>query len=145
MMKIISMIQPWASLFVLGESQFETRTWRTNYRGKLAIHSSKRPDKKACNAGPVQKLLKFHGLSAETLPTGMIIGVCELKNCIRVIENTGTMAVLEDGRIISGKELWLGDYRVGCFAWEVEGMRALDEFIPAKGQLGLWEYDGNVL
>ncbi|MCH6264859.1 ASCH domain-containing protein [Neobacillus citreus] len=141
-MKILSMIQPWASLFVLGESKYETRTWRTNYRGPLAIHTSKKPDKAACGYPRVQELLQKHGYSGEDLPTGVIIGVCELKNCIRVIENNETWAVLEDGRVVSGIEFLLGDYRVGGYAWEVEGMRTFEESIPAKGQLGLWEYPG---
>ncbi|WP_421383542.1 2-oxoglutarate dehydrogenase E1 [Bacillus salacetis] len=139
------MIQPWASLFVLGETEFETRTWKTNYRGRLVIHTSKKVDKSACRHPKVQELLGKHGESVESLPTGQIIGVCSLLNCIKVIETGSGMAVLEDGRVITGTELLLGDYRIGSYAWEVEGMRLLDEFVPAKGQLGVWEYGGDFL
>jgi activating signal cointegrator 1 len=141
-MKVLSMIQPWASLFVLGEAKYETRTWKTNYRGPLAIHTSKKMDKSACSHPKIKDLFKKHGYTVESLPTGQIIGVCTLANCIKVIESGDGQAILEDGRMISGTELFLGDYRIGSYAWEVEGMRLLDEFIPAKGQLGLWEYDG---
>jgi activating signal cointegrator 1 len=61
-----------------------------------------------------------------------------------VIENNITWAVLEDGRIISGNDLLLGDYRVGGYAWEVSNMCMLKEFVPAKGQLGLWEHNGGL-
>jgi hypothetical protein len=43
-MKVLSMIQPWASLFTLQIAPYETRTWRTNYRGPWAIHNSKKID-----------------------------------------------------------------------------------------------------
>ncbi|PLT29637.1 ASCH domain-containing protein [Peribacillus deserti] len=143
-MKVLSMIQPWASLFVIGEAKYETRTWRTKYRGPLAIHTSKKVDKPACRLDGVEALLNKHGYTVDNLPTGMIIGVCTLQNCIRVVENNGTWAVLEDGRIISGNDLFLGDYSVGGYVWEIEDMRQLDEYIPAKGQLGLWEYNGEI-
>lgn len=143
-MKVLSMIQPWASLFVLGEVKYETRSWRTNYRGQMAIHTSKKIDKAACETIKIQELLGKHGYTAENLPTGVIIGACRLKNCIRVVENNQTWAVLEDDRIVSGNDYLLGDYRVGGFAWEVEEMIELKEYIPAKGQLGLWEYPGKI-
>lgn len=143
-MKVLSMIQPWASLFVLGETKFETRSWRTNYRGALAIHTSKKIDKIACNQKVIKDLLAQHHYSADNLPTGKIIGVCRLNDCIRVIENNHTWAVLEDGRTVTGNELLLGDYRVGGYAWEVQNMQHLEKYIPAKGQLGLWEYPGEL-
>ncbi|MBM7694483.1 hypothetical protein JOC77_003944 [Peribacillus deserti] len=139
-MKVLSMIQPWASLFVLREAQYETRTWRTNYRGPLAIHTSKKIDKPVCRELAIRALLYRHGYTEENLPTGMIIAVCELKNCFKVIENNGTWAILEDGRIVSDLDYFLGDFTVGNYAWEVQDMQMLNTFIPAKGKLGLWEH-----
>jgi activating signal cointegrator 1 len=139
-MKILSMIQPWASLFVLREAQYETRSWRTNYRGPLAIHTSKKIDKDVCSHVAIQSLLGKHEYTKESLPTGMIIAVCKLVNCLKVTENNETWAVLEDGRIVSGNDYFLGDFREGGYAWEVQDMKLLDDFIPAKGKLGLWEH-----
>ena len=43
--KTITLWQPWASLVVHGYKRWETRSWRTPYRGWLAIHAAKRePD-----------------------------------------------------------------------------------------------------
>jgi activating signal cointegrator 1 len=140
-MKVLSMIQPWASLFVLREAKYETRTWRTKYRGPLAIHTSKKIDKAVCNHVAIQKLLGKHGYTQENLPTGKIIAVCKLVNCLQVIEKNPTWAVLEDGQTVSGNNYFLGDFTVGSFAWEVQDMEMLEEFIPAKGHLGIWEYD----
>ncbi|OLN23016.1 2-oxoglutarate dehydrogenase E1 [Domibacillus antri] len=140
-MKVLSMIQPWASLFVLGEVKYETRSWKTNYRGPLAIHTSKKMDKEVCSNEAIQLLLGKHGYTKENLPTGLIIAVCKLENCLKVTENKETWAMLEDGQIVSGNDYFLGDFKVGNYAWEVLDMKILDKFIPAKGKLGLWEYD----
>lgn len=42
MMKVISLLEPWASLIKENVKYIETRSWKTNYRGELYIHSSKR-------------------------------------------------------------------------------------------------------
>ncbi|MBT2689956.1 2-oxoglutarate dehydrogenase E1 [Bacillus sp. ISL-47] len=142
-MKVLSMIQPWASLFVLRESKFETRSWKTNYRGSLAIHTSIKVDRAACRHIAIQNLLKKHGYLSENLPTGMIIAMCNLENCLKIIGNDQSSAILEDGRIITGNEFFLGDYRMGGYAWEIKNMQMLHDFIPAKGKLGLWEHELN--
>lgn len=142
-MKVLSMIQPWATLFILNEAQYETRTWKTNYRGSLAIHTSKKIDNSVCNNENIQRLLSKHGFNKENLPKGMIIGVCNLINCLKVTEDAQGCAVLEDGRIVSGNDYFLGDFRVGNYVWEVSNKEMLINFIPAKGKLGLWEYDLN--
>ncbi|MDT8862248.1 ASCH domain-containing protein [Alkalihalobacillus sp. MEB130] len=140
-MKVLSMIQPWASLFVLREAQYETRSWKTNYRGPLAIHTSKKIDKAVCRHHAVQALLKKHGYVTDSLPTGKIIATCYLEHCLQVTESNETSALLEDGRRVSGNDFFLGDYKIGGYVWVVRNMQSLNSFIPAKGQLGLWEYD----
>jgi len=137
------MIQPWASLFLFNEAQYETRTWKTKYRGPLAIHTSKKIDSNVCNNKAIQYLLSKHEVNRSNLPTGKIIGVCNLINCLKVIEDNQESAVLEDGRIVSGNDYFLGDFRVGNYIWEVSNKEMLIDFIPAKGKLGLWEYDIN--
>lgn len=39
-MRALSVKQPWAELIARGEKTIELRTWRTNYRGPLAIVAS---------------------------------------------------------------------------------------------------------
>ncbi len=43
--KAISLHQPWASLIAMGLKKFETRSWLTNYRGKLVICAAKKNSK----------------------------------------------------------------------------------------------------
>ena len=42
-MKAISIRQPYAMQIVSGEKTIETRIWKTKYRGKILIVSSKTP------------------------------------------------------------------------------------------------------
>ncbi|WP_404331791.1 ASCH domain-containing protein [Mesobacillus maritimus] len=139
-MKVLSMIQPWASLFVRREAKYESRSWRTNYRGPLAIHTSKKINKAVCGHVAIQSLLGKHGYTIENLPTGMIIAVCRLESCLKVTKNYETWATVEDRKSVSRNDYFLGDFRVGGYAWEVRDMRVLDEFFSSKGKLGLWEY-----
>lgn len=46
-MKVITIKQPFASLIANGIKEYEFRTWKTKYRGKLLIQASKGVDKKA--------------------------------------------------------------------------------------------------
>ena len=68
-MKVLSIRQPWAELIIEGKKKIEIRTWKTNYRGKLLIHASKRVDKKA---------VEFYGFSIDELLRGYIIGSADL-------------------------------------------------------------------
>jgi len=40
-MKALTVRQPYATLIARGVKTIETRSWRTNYRGRLAIHAGK--------------------------------------------------------------------------------------------------------
>lgn len=69
----LSLTQPWASLVVLGEKQWETRSWPTKYRGELYIHAAKwfpTWAKDMCDGFPCSGLLKKHRLTLDTLPRG---------------------------------------------------------------------------
>ena len=39
-MKVLSLTEPYATLIKKGIKTIETRSWKTNYRGKLFIHAS---------------------------------------------------------------------------------------------------------
>ena len=38
-MKVLTIREPWASLIITGYKTYEFRSWKTNYRGKILIHS----------------------------------------------------------------------------------------------------------
>ena len=39
-MKVLSLTEPYATIIKEGKKTIETRSWKTNYRGKLYIHAS---------------------------------------------------------------------------------------------------------
>lgn len=72
-MKAISLWQPWATLVAIDAKRFETRSWKTNYRGLLAIHAAKKFElvqKEYCLQDPFFAVLKANGLSVDNLPLG---------------------------------------------------------------------------
>jgi hypothetical protein len=66
-LKALSLKQPWAELILQGKKTVETRTWKTNFRGRFLIHASLQPDEQG------MKELKF-----AKLPTGCIVGEAEI-------------------------------------------------------------------
>jgi activating signal cointegrator 1 len=146
-MKVISIIQPWATLIVLGEKKFETRSWATKHRGELAIHAGKKIDKEACRREPIRSALAKQGYDEKNLPTGVILATCKLSNCHEIhIDHSGDAVLLAPN---GAPEYWIGAgsnefsfgfYDFGRFAWRMTDMKRLTVPIPAKGQLGLWNY-----
>lgn len=133
-MRCLTIRQPWASLIALGEKTFETRSWKTAYRGEIAIHAGLKVDKSVCSLEPFRSALARHGLTADLLPAGAIIATGVLANCYEV-----TAGLAEEGWP-GGDEYSFGNYSEGRFAWELERVMPLVNPVPAKGRLGFWEH-----
>lgn len=136
-MKALSLLQPWASLVVMGAKQFETRSWRTHYRGWLWIHASLgKPDKTfqwLAATPPQPGNINFWNQFVPdllSLPYGAIIGSVELVNCISTSQMHGK---------ISEQENMFGDYGHGRFAWELRNPFMLKTPFLCKGALSIWD------
>jgi hypothetical protein len=158
-MKVLSLIQPWASLIAFSEKKIETRSWATKYRGPLLIHASAnfpRDCKEICMQRPFGNVLSLHGFTPirngkiqirnsenKELPVGMIIAKCNLVDCKKIVseESYHDIACLEGGPDVFGNEYFFGDYTPGRYAWILEDIEILEHPIPAKGKLGLWNYE----
>lgn len=129
----ITLTQPWASLAVLLEKRWETRGWKTSRRGRVAIHAALGfPDqaKDLCAHPIFRSVLARHGIHGpEDLPTGKIIGVCDILSC----EPTATVVSK-----ISGQEQAFGDYTPGRYAFELGAMFRLPMPVAASGKLSFW-------
>src|SRR4029079_15712213 len=80
-MKVLSLLQPWATLVVMGVKQIETRSWSTAHRGPLLIHASKgKAGEIFAHEPPFKKYIP----SFKQLPFGYIIGKVALTNVIRI-------------------------------------------------------------
>ena len=142
-MKALTLIQPWATLIALGEKKIETRSWRTLYRGKIAIHAGKKIDKEVCNQEPFKSILAAHGYTANNLPTGCIVAVCNLIDCCQIfydkVDDVNRLMDYDCTKI-QGNEFAFGDYTSGRYGWKLSDIKILAEPIPAKGSLRLWEW-----
>lgn len=134
---VLTLTQPWASLVMLGAKQYETRGWRTNYRGQLLIHAAKGMPKYCKEllreepfASALRPWLATHG---DDMALGKIIGVVDVVDC------RSTTLLLKQGSI-SKMEEEFGDYSERRFGWLLSHPKIWNEFIPARGSLGLWKY-----
>jgi len=147
-MKVISLLQPWASLSVLGHKKIETRSWNTKYRGELLIHASAR--KSAELRGIMldfqQEFFHLNLPRFEDLPFGAIIGKVNLIdtfqfNAVRgMIQNNMSCFIAGNKVEFSERELAFGDYSPGRYGWLLSDPVIFEKPIPAKGKLGLWDF-----
>lgn len=128
-MKALTLIQPWATLIALGEKRIETRSWRTNYRGTIAIHAGKKIDNPSMFDPLYISVLKKHGITIP--PTGQIIAIC---NLIDVLPTEKIRSQLQE------KEVYFGNYSDNRFAWILDDVKTITP-VKVKGKLGLWTYN----
>lgn len=144
-MKIITLWQPWATLIALDLKRYETRHWKTNYRGKIAIHAAKRKVSKdelatiSCNS---VGHLTWEQINQIDYPLGVIVAIADLVDCLKMnpdyefrqipgFISLDTPSVLEKA---------VGDWKSGRYAWVLKDVIALSDPIPYKGMQGI----GNV-
>lgn len=144
-MKTLTLTQPWASLVARGAKKVETRSWRTSYRGPLAIHAARRfPIWARCYAMAEPCRPAFQGFpeamaEAAGFPLGVVIATCTLTDCVPTekFDKIG-------GGLLSEQEREFGDYAPGRFAWLLEDIKLLPEPIPARGALSLWNWEPTI-
>lgn len=134
-MKALSLTQPWASLVVTGKKLVETRSWRTDHTGRIAIHAAKGYPKWAKECASEWRMA---GFVSGTLPLAGIIGTAVL----REMRMTEAALHLE---LISAQEREFGDYSDHRYAWFLTDVVAFPALIPCKGALGLWDVPPEVL
>ncbi len=167
-MKVITLTQPWATLIAISAKHIETRSWRTPYTGPLAIHAAAgariaETEEICCSPVFREALLQLPDFAAwyncrldfngnkpnikrwqnrGALPFGAIVATCRLTACVptEVLDPGGTVFSVSVPRL-SDQELQFGDFSKGRWGWLLEDIKMLPEPIPAKGALGLWEWN----
>jgi len=141
-MKAVTIMQPWATLIATKEKLFETRSWPTKHRGKIAIHAGKKIDKNACQLPEIVEALKRHGIeSMQQLPRGSVIAIANLTDCLQVIKDNGDSAELTGNVIVDEQEYTFGDFSKERYAWQLDVIKFLSVPVPAIGQLSLWNWE----
>lgn len=133
-MKALSLLQPWATLVVIGVIRIETRSWSTKHRGPLLIHASLG---KAGRDEALHPLIKEFVADFDALPFGAIVGQVNVINVLPADE----YAKSEPGKkFLTKLEKKMGEYKKDRFAWILRDAVPFQEPIPAKGSLGLWNF-----
>ena len=165
----ISVLQPHASLIALHAKMIETRSrdFTGGFRGPLAIHASKKfqgYEQRLCYAIPsFADALRDYvvGLGGslvqakDYLPLGCIVAVCDLVDVVKITDRHQAVYVVshhyepeprdlvpsvEHARMVK-QELAFGDYTPGRYMLLLRNVVALPQPIPAKGRLGLWNFE----
>ncbi len=123
-MKVLTIKEPWASLIINGYKEYEFRSWKTNYRGKILIHAAKSIDKEKI------KELNYN----ITYSSSEIIGEATITDCILVDEEFNK-ELIKDNKTVYGNN------HIGLYAWKLENIKKYDKKIKVKGKLGLWNYN----
>ena len=124
-MKALTVKQPWATLLVLGLKEYEFRSWKTNYRGKVLIHAGESIDKEAME--------RFKELNLE-YPNKRIVGEVIIEDCLLLDKELNKKIINENSVVYGTKE------REG-YAWRVSHPKKINSDTLVKGKLGLWNYE----
>ncbi|MBQ8901455.1 MAG: ASCH domain-containing protein [Bacilli bacterium] len=130
-MKVITIREPFASLIATSKKKIETRSWKTNYRGKIYIHAGLSKVTKEYDISNISYLLQDLKYSY-----GYIICEAELIDCIYM-----TKEYIEDLKSNNYQEYLVGKYEEGRYAWILDNIKPLENKIEVKGKLGIWNYE----
>ena len=112
-MKVLSLTEPYATLIKNGIKTIETRSWKTNYRGKLYIHaSSTKIPKEYKNNKELMSLVDINDLNY-----GNIICSCELVDCVEMTDE-----FVNNVKNKNKNEYITGIYSNGRYAWIFNNM-----------------------
>lgn len=130
-MKVLTLIEPWATFIKDGYKKIETRNWKTYYRGELYIHTSlSKIQKKVLENENLCKLFNL-----DDIKYGYIICKCNLVDCIYMTEE-----FINEIKNNNYLEYLCGEYKVGRYAWILDNIEVLKCPIETKGHLGIWNY-----
>ena len=127
-MKALSIRQPWAELILQGRKTIELRTWRTDTRGRFAIHAGQTVEEEACIA---------YGLDPARVVRGALVGTVQLADILRLDE-----AVWE---VLRDQHLSLRDFPGPMFGWRLEDPQRLPQPIPLRGRMSLFNVPDEVV
>jgi activating signal cointegrator 1 len=137
----ISLRQPWATLFVHGFKRIETRSWPTEFRGRLAIHAGKGYDQSELDLFYSPPFLEaFEKLEIPMfshLPRGCLLGWVTITDCLPMVDEPGPRALkfsITDDPRLNNRERAFGHYAPGRYAWITsEQRRVLAKPVALRG------------
>ncbi len=125
-MRVLTIWHLYAQALASGIKIYETRTWKTKYRGPVAIHTSARP-----MTAEDKVLAQEFGVKG--IKTGYVAAIADLTECILMDEDFITEQTEQERR--------LGNWQSGNYAWKFENFRKPERDIYLSGRQGLWTVD----
>ncbi|TXG78319.1 hypothetical protein E6Q11_01305 [Candidatus Dojkabacteria bacterium] len=125
-MLALTIKQPWAWAILWAGKDIENRSWASQHRGPLLIHSSK-----SVSRAEFERSAEFMRSIGVTVPSfaelqsqmGVVLGAVTLLDCVE-----------------SADSPWW----IGPVGWKLTDPRPWANPVPCSGKLGLWEFDGPV-
>lgn len=127
MAKTLTVKNPWAYLIAIGAKDIENRSWKTNFRGTILIHTSAKMDYPLFTAKQFEESLHEdvqNKITGKDLPMSSIIGQVDIVDCVQ-----------------DHPSIWAEE---GMYHWVLEN--AILYPIPisnVKGKLSIWNYEHN--
>jgi len=118
--RALTIRQPFPELILRRRKPYEIRSWRTNYRGPLLIHSAAKIETDCARES---------GLKPETLMTSAFVGVAVLSD-VRPYTRA-------DSNLLNQKRA-IGGWSPGQFSWVLKKPLRFARPIKATGKLGLF-------
>ena len=116
----VSIRQPWAELILTGKKTMELRSWGSDYRGLLWVHTGFKSDPE------LERSFGFYNLFK-----GGYVGIVTLSGIIPLN--------LDDWEHYRPNHLDLGGYSPNYFGWFLDSPRRFVQPVEGPGQLGLYE------
>jgi hypothetical protein len=139
-MKAWTLREPWASLVVIGEKKWETRS-RPNWKlvgTRVAIHAAKKFDKGLLDEDSgifkndfFNTALAKYDIDPDMFALGSVIGFVRVMSCDRVESIRG---------FLRSDQLAFGDWSDGRYCFRLVDPEMIEP-VPAKGALCVWEWD----
>jgi len=146
-MKVLTVKQPWAQLICDGIKPVENRTWKTNFRGRVLIHASAKPERVTFEMEGQATVKEIEMLSALNFAEknnlfGCIIGSVEIVDC--VINHPSIWAEKSNATLdwTDGASYFEGEKPI--YNWVLANPVLLAQPIEnVKGKLSIWDYEIN--
>lgn len=124
--RALTIRQPFPELILRRRKPYEIRSWKTNYRGPLLIHSAAKVKTDCAEEA---------GLNADTLMTSAFVGIAVLSD-VRPYTRA-------DSKLLNQRRA-IGGWSPGLFSWVLKKPIRFSRPIKANGKLGLFRVSPSV-
>eukprot|EP00029_Vermamoeba_vermiformis_P014806 TRINITY_DN9921_c0_g1_i1.p1 TRINITY_DN9921_c0_g1~~TRINITY_DN9921_c0_g1_i1.p1 ORF type:complete len:219 (+),score=45.13 TRINITY_DN9921_c0_g1_i1:24-680(+) len=138
----LSMWQPWASLVVHGIKKVEGRSWPTDYRGRLWIHSASKqlePEVLEHVEEQYKRISRDTAVFPPHYPTSVLLGCVDLIDCINQAQFHAIKSTKTAEELLTPENDWLNDENESEWLYVCTNPRVLPMPLAVSGEHKLWK------